>query len=425
MSGTASRLADTASTPLGHRIFRPAETEGETAENGRVGVPLPLQCNWKKFEVLPAGKQWRLEQVRAAVATLSTSPKQDEAVRAARVLRFLGTRESTKALARALNGDTQQPGQFDLMLGLFSSRYPEVAIQAMHAEFAIPTHAIDGMFLDTLVKLETEPAKFTGENNSAETWKLEQARYKDQMHAEIADLAAVVSGKTGPVRAATLNAMLRQVSDDPSLVQSIRPALIASWKDLPQDTQREMIVYFWQALDTPEMLPVLRSIVAQPSSPALSMPNDMRNAALQHIYEFDAAEGRALIARDLANPSASPSLQNIRLLAPEQIQAALPAAADRLSKNSPRSLDYELLDIYGNSSAIGSVQAYLDSQGNTAACGPGPHLLRYLLRVSPEIGAQEVRTDGSSQRRFLLPPASSRAGRSDPPCPAKRHRSAR
>jgi hypothetical protein len=375
------------------RVFRPGEP-GEKSETGN--IPITLRSNTVEFEVKPADESWEKEQVRAAVAELDSSPpKAEDAKHAARVLRFLGTRDSTVALAKVYTGETQKPGQFDMMLGLFSSPFPDIAIKAMRAEFAAPEHAMDAMYLDTLVELQiaSDPAWSITEGGASpsDLWKRRQEHYKELMRTEVADLASVVSRKSGPARAITLNGMLREVSDDPPLVQAIRPALIASWKDLPSNTQQQMITYFWQALDGPEMLPVLRSILAGPSPPARTMSSEMRNAALRHIYEFNPAEGRTLIARDLANPGAEPTLENIRLLDSEQIQAALPAAVERIRKNSPRMVDFELVDLYGNASLLASVQAIVEREAGNQACDPQAHLLRYLLRVAPEYGAQEVR----------------------------------
>lgn len=393
---------------MSHRVTRRPGT-GETAEAGEIAVA--VRSNSVEFLVQPADERWQTEQVRAAVATLTGTPKPEDARHAARILRFLGTRDSTQAMARLLGSNLQQPGQYDLMLGLFSSPFAELAVRAMREEFASPKHAIGGDFLHTLVELQVlnDPAwtQPTSESVSAEYWKRSQAHYADLMRSEVSDLAAVVARKTGAARAITLNAILQSSDDDPALQKTIRPALIASWKDLPRQKQQEMIVYRWQALDTAEMLPILRGIVAETPPSFRSEWDDLRNAALHHIFEFDPSEGRELIARDLANPKAGPSIKNIRLLAHDQIQNAMPAVADRLRAGTPRQLDYELLDQYGDASAIPAAQFALEAQSATYDCEPRKHLLRFLLRVSPEVGAEQVRASmadraKSSCRNYLL-----------------------
>jgi hypothetical protein len=244
---------------VSHRVHRAPEA-GEASDTGEIG--LSVKSNLIEFEVAPADKGWERDQIQVAVSTLSSSAKDDDRTHAARVLRFLGTRASTEAIAKVFSGETRDTSQFDLMLGLYSSPFPDVAVKSMRAQFAVPGHRISGEFLDTLVRLQTDldPAwnPRADEPPPADFWNRYQAHYRELMRAEVGDLASVVSRKTGTARAVTLNGMLRQVSDDPALVQSIRPALIACWKDLPAETQQEMLIHFWQAIDTPEMLPILR-----------------------------------------------------------------------------------------------------------------------------------------------------------------------
>jgi len=384
---------------VSRRVHRAPEA-GEASDTGEIG--LSVKSNLVEFEVVPADEGWERDQIQVAVSTLSSSAKDDDRTHAARVLRFLGTRASTEAIAKVFSGETRDAGQYDLMLGLYSSPLPDVAVKSMRAQFAVPGHGISGQFLDTLVRLQTDldPAwnPRGDEPTPPDFWNRYQAHYRELMHAEVGDLASVVSRKTGTARAVTLNGMLRQVSDDPALVGSIRPALIACWKDLPAETQQEMLIHFWQAIDTPEMLPILREIVALPPAPSRSVMDEMRSAALRHIYEFDPAEGTALIARDLANPEGSPTMENVHLLTPAQIQAAVPAAAERLRRNVPRGVDYELIDQYGDAGVLGSVQAVLENKERDA-CGSDSHLLRYLLRVAPEYGVEQVRLAMGSRKQ--------------------------
>jgi hypothetical protein len=375
---------------VSHRVSRSPEA-GEASETGNIG--LSIASNSVEFEVTAAEEAWEKEQVHDAVATLTNSAKPEEIKHAARVLRFLGTRDATQAMAKVFSGDMQDRSQFDLMFGLYGSPFPDLAVKAMRAEYAVPAHAIGGGFLDLLVRLQTDPdpawALPAGGPPPTDFWKRFEAHRKELMRAEVADLASAVSSKTGSARAITLNTLLGAASDDPSLVQMLRPALIASWKDLPARTQEEMILYRWQAIDSPAMLPILRAIIALP--PAHSMqPDDLRNAALKHIYEFDPAEGKALIARNLASSSVNLTLENIRVLSAEQIQATIPGAVERIRNYSGRKTDYELLDRYGDRSVLASVQAILEDKDRNA-CGYEPQVLRYVLRVAPDYGVEQVR----------------------------------
>jgi len=71
----------------GHRVTLPGSNPGNPES-----VPVPLQSNEVSFQIVEASAEWQAEQLSAAVHTLdSADPSSDEAQRAAKVLRFLGS----------------------------------------------------------------------------------------------------------------------------------------------------------------------------------------------------------------------------------------------------------------------------------------------------------------------------------------------
>jgi hypothetical protein len=186
--------------------------------------------------------------------------------------------------------------------------------------------------------------------------------------------------------------------DDPALAPVIRVALIAAWKDLPAETQEELIQYRWPLIAGPEMLPILRAIVAAPPPPNRTNLAMTRDAALIHINELDPAAGRALILSDLQNVKAGPSMEIIKLLPREDIASVLQPAIERIGQNNARELDYELLDHYADASALGLVQTAFEGQLGKWPCAPQSAMLRYFLRVAPEYGAQQVRASLSARK---------------------------
>jgi len=363
VSGRISRLQEKGESSLGHMV-------------------VPVRSNPIEFDVQPADEAWQNRQLHDAMAILANYSQPEHAKRAARILRYLGTRESIQPLIEFADATKAEPGRSDLLLGLLSSPFPEQAVKAMRSEFAAPTYPIDGGFLRTLDLIQLEP-------DPPQPWLQLEAHYRQVMHAEVSALASVVFSKIQPARAISLSTMLSAVDVDHSLIGTVRPALIASWKDLPVETQEQVIVHRWELFNTPEMLSVLRSIVSE--TPPRSQSPQLRNAALKHIYEINPAEGRALIANDLYNPISFPDPDNVRLLTRDQIQAAVPAAIKRIANGTPNALDYEILDHFGDASAIGAVQAAYDSLASVQDCQPRGHLIRFLLRVSSEIGVEQVR----------------------------------
>ena len=77
-----------------------------------------------------------------------------------------------------------------------------------------------------------------------------------------------------------------------------------------------------------------------------------RDAALQHIYELDASEGRSLILRDLRDTKAGPSISLVKLLSTDELRPIVQDAVGRVEKNDARELDYHLVELFGDESAL-------------------------------------------------------------------------
>jgi hypothetical protein len=397
---------------ISYRVWRPPDPREQTPY-GRVSEM--VRSNTVEFEVKPPDSDWQSDQLRSAMQTLAGSASAEEARRAARRLRFLNTKDSTQQLAKmfcALN--PQQSVDTDLMFGLYGSPYRQLAIDSMRVELAVPDHAIPNQFLETLVKLQVtadrswdSPSSDPASAEQAQAfWTRRQAHMRELMKAEIQIVVAALARKTRRARALTLNGLLT-AGGDRTLAEIVRPALIAAWTDLPVETQRELIQYRWPLIAGPEMIPILRRIISEPPPPARTDRATARDAALKHLYEFDAVAGREAIIGDLQNVNAQPSLEVIKLLRKEDLAMAVRPALERISNHSARELDYELVDRYADSSVLGLVQAAFEERVGTWGCAPQSAILHYFLRVDPEYGARQVSASLKSRKdtgcyRFLL-----------------------
>jgi len=381
---------------ISYRVWRVPDPK-ESTPYGRVSET--IRSNAVDLEVQSAPSAWQTEQLQSATQTLAASPSADDTRRAARTLRFLNTKDSARKHAQLFWGLNQQPGGWDLMFGLYGSPYRQLAIDSMRDEFAAPEHAITSDFLRTLVGLEVsddhswDPPSFDPAHPEVAQafWQKRQAHMVEEMKAETTKVVAQLPRKMGRARALTLSGLLVDGGDDPSLVLVIRPALIAAWDDLPPETQRELIQYRWPVIAGPEMLPILRRVVAEPPPPVRTELAMTRDAALAHIYELGPSEGRSLILRDLQNVKAQPGMDVIKLLPAEDIPIALQPALERISQNNnARELDYVLLDRFADASAFGRVQKAFEGRIGGWACAPQSAMLRYFLRVAPADGVKEV-----------------------------------
>jgi hypothetical protein len=388
---------------VSYRVWRPPDPN-ESTPYGRVS--LTLRSNAIEFEVIKADADWLAEKLRDATTAYqnATAGREKEA---ARRLRFLNTKESTQTLARLFWGLNDQPGGWDLMFGLFGSPYRAEAITAMLREINDPSHPITQDFLRTLTKLQTDtdsawdpPAYDPAHPNvSQEYWDKRQAHERELMQSAIAAAAATLPQKTGNARALTIQA-LAESSDLLSAATALqmRKQLIAAWGDLPDRTKLELIQYRWPLIAGPEMLPILKEFVSGPAPPFRTDPAMARDVALKHIFDLEPDEGRALILRDLRDPSAQPSMSLIKLLSADELRPIVQQAAARIEKNDARELDYHLLELFGDKSALGEVERVFTDHIGQWACDPQGAMLRYFLGLDPEFGTKMVQTSLAARK---------------------------
>jgi hypothetical protein len=380
---------------VSYRVWRPPDPN-EATPYGRVAVT--LRSNAIDFDVTKADADWRAEQLQdTATAYQKATIGQEK--EAARTLRFLNTKESTEALARLFWGLNDQPGGWDLMFGLLGSPFRADAISDMQHEINDPDHPITQDFLHTLTKLQInadptwDPPPFDPAHPDAsqEYWRKRQAHERELMQAAVTAATAALPLKTGRARALTVQA-LGESSDllTTATASQMRKQLIAAWSELPEKTKLELIQYRWPLIAGPEMLPVLKEFVSGPAPPFRTEPATARDAALKHIFDLNPDEGRALILRDLRDPRAQPSVSLVKLLSANELRTVVQKAPARIEKNDARELDYHLLQLYGDRSALGDVErVFIDHLGQWA-CDPQNAMLRYFLRVDPEFGTKMV-----------------------------------
>ncbi|HZU25571.1 MAG TPA: hypothetical protein VFA04_08615 [Bryobacteraceae bacterium] len=371
------------------RVWRTRDA-GENANYERVDVP--VRSNSIDFQVNAPNPAWQAEQLRNAVETLTGAGSPEDARAASRRLRFLNTKGSTKQLARLFGLKPEQFADANLMFGLYGSPYRQLALDSMHAELSVPEHPVTPQFLGTLVNLQigSDPAwdwpQGLSDGEAQAFGERRQAHLDAVMSAEVQAAAEALPRKIGRARALTLHGLLTSGHLDSHLAEALRPLLAAAWPDLPAKAQGELIQFRWPLVAGPEMAPVLRKMMAEPSS-----DTTIHNAALKHLFEMDPAAGREAILRDLRSANAQPSPDVLALLPKEDIAPAVQPAVERIRRHeNDRELDYQLIDRYADASFVGAVQAAYEERQGEWACAPQSAMLRYFLRVDPDLGAREV-----------------------------------
>ena len=397
---------------VSYRVWRPPDP-GEATPYGRVS--LTLRSNTIEFEIVTVDSDWRNKQLQDGTAAYQNAAD-DEQRKAARKLRFLNTKASAETLAKMFWGLNDQPGGWDLMFGLFGSPYHAEATASMQREINNPDHPITQDFLHTLTKLQInadtswDPPAYDSAHPevSQEYWRKRQTHEHELMQVAIATTVAALPQKTGRARSLTVQA-LAESSDllDGSTASQIRKQLIAAWGDLPEKTKQELIQYRWPLIAGPDMLPILRDFVSRPAPLFRTMDAMARDAAIQHIYELSAGEGRSLILRDLRDSRAQPSISLVKLLTPDELRPIVQEAVGRIEKSDARELDYHLVELYGDASALAGMKTVFNNHVGQWACDPQTALLRYFLTLEPEFGVKAVEASLAARKvtgcyHFLL-----------------------
>jgi hypothetical protein len=232
------------------------------------------------------------------------------------------------------------------------------------------------------------------------------------MQAAVAATTAALPQKTGRARALTVQA-LAESSDllNATTASQMRKQLIAVWDDLPEKAKLELIQYRWALIAGPEILPVLKEFVSGPAPPFRTEPAMARDAALKHIFDLNPDEGRALILRDLRDPRVQPSISLVKLLSINELRPVMQEAVARIEKNAARALDYHLLELFGDQSALGEVERVFTGHLGQWACDPQGAILRYFLRLDPELGTKMVE-ESLAARKLSAKGGTSRNNRS-------------
>jgi hypothetical protein len=315
----------------------------------------------------------------------------------AAVLIFLSRLDCVSGLASMPAGDQKQQDGTQLRIPHADHRSQ---VESKRAQIAAPDFAVSDVFLWDLVRTQmtSDPAwdepSFDPDHPEIRDrfWQRWQMHDRQLMQGETARVLEALPRKTGGTRAMTLYGLLRVgMEADPVLAQKVRPMLISAWNDLPEKERNYLIEYRWRAIAGPEMLPILRGMLAVPLPARYTSEATTRNAALRGLNELDPATARRLILEDLPNVFAQPSLDVVELLPQQDIAAAVQGAVDRLASGSHLGpLDLVLLDRFGDVGHLEELRPTFDKNIGRWWCAGQSAALRYLLRVAPEYGLRKL-----------------------------------
>jgi hypothetical protein len=383
-----------------HVVSYRAERAATKDEAGSGSRTVPLVSNVITLQVVPATPDWQAAQLTAAIAAIDSGAG-DAAKHGARILRFLGSEASTGELARRFWALNDQPLGWEFMFGLFGSPFRQVAINAMKAAIADPTHPVSSDFIRMLARLEIQsnpdyalppfdPAK---RDEWTRIYQRQAAAQQQAIARHYEELAAAMDKKTGTAHAVSVDALLEAPADVTMDRTKQRQTLAESWDGLSVRTRNELLSSRWETTGGPELLPVLRRIVNGP--PGIPRRSDQvdRGAALRDLYQLSPDEGRAIVLREINDVKGDIGIDVLGMLPDRELPEIEPALIARLQSNRGTSdMDFQLLRRYATARPLADVQRVYESRRGRWACAPQTAMLRYFLRVDPSYGTAEVKS---------------------------------
>ena len=391
------------------RFTQPGEYRLSVTSN-RVGIkdsssplgtsPITVSSNEVALSIVPAKKAWQELILRGAVAALDQpAPVKPQDLdkntksrrRALEALRFLGTADAAKELAKRLRGEDSGGLDYVCMLGLISSPQREAARSALETELRDPDHPISDTFLYTLRTINT-----VGEAPNQD--------WRDAQSKALGALVAALSEKRGKALSISLSTAVNEAwnSDVPKeITERLVGQMISMFDQLPLEAQNNLLTYRWDKIQGSNVLPILRRYAQSyrdyPEMREVNAYNSLQlsASALRHWYELDPAGARPAIIREITRPRPRFDARVLGILPDE----TLPEVDFPLAEHLTASDDFEglsniasLIARYATDAILAQVTAKLDPSLGKWACAVQEPLLAYILRVSSALARPRIQS---------------------------------
>jgi len=377
--------------------------------SGRVGVrdpsntfgtsPTTARSNEVALKIVPANPEWQKEVLRDAVAALDApapaKQQQTEQYTASRrqaleTLRFLGSGDAARELAKRMRGEDSGGLDYICMLGLISSPERSVARSALEEALADPDHPIDGNFLYALRMINSDP------NAPNANWREAQQKVAEE-------LFAALPGKRGKALSISLSTAVNEAWNGNAVPQQTQEKLVSQlismFDQLPVNEQNSLLSYRWDKIKSPAMLPILKRY-AQSFHDFPEMRDSraydslqLSASALRHWYELDPAGARPAVITEITRPRPRFDARVLGLLPDETLPEVDFALAEHFAASNDLDGSSHLASLiarYATAAILPQITEKLDPKIGKWACAIQNPILAYLLRVNPAIARPRI-----------------------------------
>ncbi len=354
-----------------------------------------IVSNGLDLQIVAPDPAWEESQLKRILADFDASPppkysmSSEGRLAAATELRYLGSPDAAREMARHLRGDENQV-DWQCMLGLIGSPNKEVGLQEMHRLLLDPDFAVTGMFLRAMVLIP-----LTAENDA----KILQLAMASNMADGRSMLLQALPIKRGHALAISADTLLSSEppTDEGEAHQQLVATLISNFDQLSLDQKNWWLGMKWETVKSPQWLPTLQKIALEyvdypgPSNASPGYEHlQLSGSALDRWYELDPDSARPAVIAEILRPR--PRYNGITLgmlpdkvLASEEHQIAdhFVATNDWVIEGRLASLLYR----YADADALDEVLPKITQKVNGAnpwPCSPENYSVAYVAKVDTE-----------------------------------------
>lgn len=362
---------------------RVGDTQGTS---NAFGKRVEVKSNKIEFEVTLANPQWQQAQLAGIRQQLDQPMARGNGLESQRAaikeLRYLGTEDAARELARRFGADDSQP---DIKFGLIGSPNRLAGLREMEALLRSPDFGVSGAFVETMSILPLDP--------DGKPEVLQKAHEENLKHYQ-ALLIESLSEKLGKARAITADTVINSLESNASadIRKRVATSLLEGFDELPAQTQAFDLQYRWKLLKSAEFLPMLRRVAQRyrdypvPNESNAFQELQLTGAALTRWYELDPQGARDAVIAEIERPKPRYNAHVLGLL-PEK---TLPEVERTLAEHFVAATQSEaeanagsLLHRYATGAVLGEVLPKIEKQVGHGACEVQTSALAYVLKVDP------------------------------------------
>jgi hypothetical protein len=346
--------------------------------------PITATSNEITLRILPRDQNWEKRVYDEAVAILAKASSHDfddhesAAYHALETLRFLGTADAARELAKQLRDD--RAGDSVCYFGLVSSPESAVAHEALEEALSDPNRRMDDTLLHALAWFEERKAK-----PDADGFMYDERAFLEK-------LVRVLPNKHGDaLRVSLYNVLDRALTHEPPLlpketIENLVTQLIPMFDQLSMEEQQAFLGWRWENIKSPALVPTLKRFAETDLSKV--PPEDYANGlwrtswALRRGYELDPMGARPAIIHEITRPHPLFSASTLGILPDKTLPEVDQALANNFLSGDGWSMELaSLIARYASGRILPQVLKKVDH--DKSECGVAYGILAYILRVDP------------------------------------------